>query len=133
MKRLRVSAAELVAQARDRIEELETADALKLLGDPDLVVVDIRDVRERQRKGYIPGSIHCPRGMIEFWVDPASPYFKDVFGQADKKFLFHCASGWRSALTVRTLQEMGFEACHLKEGFSSWEAAGGPIEFPDSK
>ena len=66
--------------------------------------------------------------MVEFWVDPDSPYFKEVFGQTDKTFLFHCASGWRSALTVATLQDMGFEASHLRDGFSTWEAQGGPVE-----
>lgn len=133
MRKLKISAAELVARARREIDEIETPDAIGMLGDPKLVIVDIRDIRERQRKGYIPGSLHCPRGMIEFWIDPDSPYFKDVFGQSDKKFLFHCASGWRSALTLRTLQEMGFEASHLKDGFSSWADQGGPVEFPEAK
>ena len=71
--------------------------------------------------------------MIEFWVDPDSPYFKDIFAQVDKKFVFHCASGWRSALTTATLQDMGFEAAHLKDGFSTWEKQGGPVEFPEPK
>ena len=71
--------------------------------------------------------------MIEFWVDPDSPYFKDVFGQQDKKYIFHCASGWRSALTVATLQDMGFEAAHLKEGFSTWADKGGPVEQVEKK
>jgi len=118
----------MVANARARIEEIETPALIEMLDDPNVVVVDIRDVRERQRSGFIPGSIHAPRGMIEFWVDPDSPYFKEVFGE-DKKFVFHCASGWRSALTVATLQDMGFEASHLKEGFSTWESDhGGPVE-----
>lgn len=129
---LKTTAAQLVADARARIKEVETANAIAMVEDPDVVIVDIRDVRERQRSGYIPGSVHAPRGMIEFWVDPDSPYFKDVFGQPDKKFLFHCASGWRSALTVATLQDMGFEAAHLREGFSTWEKQGGPVEH-DSK
>lgn len=125
---LKTTAAAMVAAARARIQEIETPDLIAQLGDPDLVVVDIRDVRERERSGFIPGSFHAPRGMIEFWVDPDSPYFKDVFGQEDKRFVFHCASGWRSALTVATLQDMGFEAAHLREGFSTWEAQGGPVE-----
>ena len=70
--------------------------------------------------------------MVEFWVDPQSPYYKEVFGQ-DKKFVFHCASGWRSALTTATLKDMGFEAAHLREGFSTWEAKGGPVEFPPDR
>ncbi|MGQ7843971.1 rhodanese-like domain-containing protein [Granulosicoccus sp. 3-233] len=127
MKSLTTTSAQLVAAARSRIEEIETVDLIAMVGNPDVVIVDIRDVRERQRSGYIPGSFHAPRGMIEFWVDPDSPYFKDIFA-ADKKFVFHCASGWRSALTVATLQDMGFEAAHLKEGFSTWASQNGPVE-----
>ena len=132
MPTLKKSTAQLVADARARIEEIETPDLIARRNDPDLVIVDIRDIRERQRSGYIPGSFHAPRGMIEFWVDPDSPYFKDIFGE-DKTFVFHCASGWRSALTVATLQDMGFPAAHLKEGFSTWEKHGGPVEKPEPK
>ena len=127
MTPLKTSSAQLVASARARIEEVATADLIAGHGDPDLVIVDIRDIRERQRTGYIPGSIHAPRGMLEFWVDPESPYFKEVFGQ-DKRFVFHCASGWRSALSVAALNEMGFEAAHLRDGFTDWVKAGGPVE-----
>ena len=95
---LRINAAQMVAEARSRIEEIDAGEAIALLGDPDVVIVDLRDVRERQRGGYIPGSFHCPRGMAEFWVDPQSPYYKEIFGR-DAKFIFHCASGWRSAIT----------------------------------
>ena len=133
MKKLKISSAQMVADARARITEIESPDLIAMLEDPDVVVVDIRDVRERQRQGYIPGSFHAPRGMIEFWVDPESPYFKEIFAQEGKKFVFHCASGWRSALTTATLQDMGFEASHLKEGFSTWEKHGGPVEFPETK
>ena len=122
----------MVAAARERIEEVETPDLIAMLEDPNVVIVDIRDIRERQRGGFIPGSVHAPRGMIEFWVDPDSPYHKDVFAQ-DKKYVFHCASGWRSAITVATLKDMGFEASHLKEGFSTWEEHNGPVEFPEKK
>lgn len=131
MPKLKKSAAEMVAEARARIPEIETPDLISMLDDPDVVVVDIRDVRERQRGGFIPGSVHAPRGMVEFWVDPDSPYFKDVFGQEGKRYVFHCASGWRSALTVATLQDMGFDAAHLREGFSTWAAQGGPVERSD--
>jgi rhodanese-related sulfurtransferase len=124
---LKVSAAQMVAKARAKIEEIETLDAIAMVDDPNVVIVDLRDVRERQRSGFVPGSFHCPRGMAEFWVDPDSPYFKEVFAQ-DKKFVFHCASGWRSALTVATLNDMGFNAAHLKEGFSTWETQGGPVK-----
>ncbi|MGX9356747.1 rhodanese-like domain-containing protein [Roseobacteraceae bacterium S113] len=131
--KLKTTAKEMVKAARNRIEEIETADLIKMLDDPTVVIVDIRDIRERQRSGAIPGSVHAPRGMIEFWVDPDSPYFKEVFGQGDKKYVFHCASGWRSALTVATLQDMGFEASHLKEGFSTWAEQGGPVEAIEKK
>ncbi|MDE0697568.1 MAG: rhodanese-like domain-containing protein [Boseongicola sp.] len=130
MPTLRKTSAQMVAEARDRIEEVETSDLVTAIDDPNVVIVDIRDIRERERTGFIPGSVHAPRGMVEFWIDPESPYFKDVFGQEGKKYVFHCASGWRSALTVATLKDMGFEAAHLKDGFSSWEKAGGPVERP---
>ena len=130
MRELKTSAAEMVAAARARIEEIETSDAIAMMEDPSVAIVDLRDVRERQKSGYIPGSVHCPRGMVEFWVDPKSPYFKEIFGQ-DKRFVFHCASGWRSALTVATLADMGFEASHLKNGFSSWVKENGPVAFPE--
>ena len=126
MAPLKITAAEMVAAARARIDELETGALIAMHDDPNVVIVDLRDIRERQRMGYIPGSVHAPRGMVEFWVDPDSPYFKDVFAQ-DKTFVFHCASGWRSALTVATLQDMGFKASHLKDGFSDWVKQGGPI------
>lgn len=127
MAKLKTPAADMVAAARADICEIETPDLIAMLEDPKLVVVDIRDVRERQRSGFIPGSFHAPRGMIEFWIDPDSPYFKPIFGE-DKQFVFHCASGWRSALTVQTLQNMGFDAAHLREGFSTWATQGGPVE-----
>ncbi|WP_342076816.1 rhodanese-like domain-containing protein [Yoonia sp. SS1-5] len=126
MPTLTKSAAQMVADARARIEEIDTVDAIAMLDAPDVVFVDLRDIRERQRSGAIPGSFHCPRGMVEFWVDPDSPYFKDIFAQ-DKRFIFHCASCWRSALTVATLNDMGFPAAHLKDGFSSWAKHDGPI------
>jgi len=132
MPELKTSVAEMVAAARERIEEVETKDAIAMVDDDNVVIVDLRDVRERQHSGFIPGSFHCPRGMAEFWVDPKSPYYKDIFGQ-DKKFVFQCASGWRSALTVATLNDMGFEAAHLKQGFSDWEEAGGPVELVKPK
>lgn len=124
---LKVPVADMVAAARARIDEVETPDAIALVDDAGTVFVDLRDVRERRRSGWIPGSFHCPRGMLEFWVDPDSPYHKPVFAE-DRRFVFHCASGWRSALSVATLADMGFEASHLREGFSAWEAQGGPVE-----
>lgn len=126
-KKLTISSAELVAQARAAIEEIDARDAIALVEDPRVQFVDLRDIRERQRSGYIPGSFHCPRGMTEFWVDPDSPYFKEIFAE-DKKFVFHCAAGWRSALTVATLKTMGFEAAHITDGFADWVKQGGPVE-----
>ncbi|WP_420556456.1 rhodanese-like domain-containing protein [Roseovarius sp.] len=133
MTQLRTTAAQMVADARARIDEVETSDLIAALDDPDVVIVDIRDVRERQRSGFIPGSVHAPRGMLEFWVDPDSPYHRDVFAQPGKRYVLHCASGWRSALATATLQDMGFQAAHLREGFSTWADQGGPVEFPEDK
>ena len=106
MTKLKMSSADMVAAARARITEVETADLIAQLDDPNVVIVDIRDPRERTRTGAIPGAFHAPRGMVEFWVDPDSPYHKPVFAQAGKRYVFHCASGWRYALTVATLQDM---------------------------
>ena len=128
MTKLKMSSADMVAAARARITEVETADLIAQVDDPNVVIVDIRDPRERTRTGAIPGAVHAPRGMVEFWVDPDSPYHKPVFAQEGKRYVFHCASGWRSALTVATLQDMGFEAAHLRTGFSGWQTDGGPIE-----
>lgn len=126
---LKISAAGMVAAARARIDEVETGAALALAGDPSVLFVDLRDPREREREGFIPGAFHCPRGMLEFWVDPDSPYFKPVFGE-ERQFILYCASGWRSALATAVLQDMGFAAAHLREGFSGWQRAGGPVAFP---
>ncbi|MGK7755772.1 MULTISPECIES: rhodanese-like domain-containing protein [unclassified Roseovarius] len=134
MPQLKTTAAQMVADARARIDEVETPDLIAMLDDPDVVIVDIRDIRERQRSGFIPGSVHAPRGMLEFWIDPDSPYHRDVFAQPGKRYVLHCASGWRSALATATLQDMGFKAAHLREGFSTWADQGGPVAFPeDSK
>ena len=132
MKKLTISSAELVARAKQQIKEISSSEAIALHNDSETVIVDIRDVRERQREGFIPNSIHAPRGMIEFWVDPGSPYFKDIFAES-KRFIFHCASGWRSALTVATLHEMGFEAEHIEDGFKGWVSNGGPITTADKQ
>ena len=130
-KSLKTGVATMVADARQRIEQIDAGDAIGLLEDPDVVIVDLRDVREREREGYIPNSFHCPRGMVEFWVDPESPYYKEIFGR-DAKFVFHCASGWRSALTVATLGDMGMDnISHITGGFNSWRDAGGPVEKPE--
>jgi len=117
---------QLLAEANARIESIPAKDAIALADDPNVQLVDIRDVRELERGGMIPGAMHAPRGMLEFWVDPESPYYKDVFG-SDKKFVFYCASGWRSALTTDTLKSMGLEkVAHIEGGFTAWKEAGGP-------
>jgi len=130
-KPMKVGVASMVAEARNKIEQVDAIDAIGMMASPDVVIVDLRDVREREREGYIPNSFHCPRGMVEFWVDPESPYYKEIFGR-DAKFVFHCASGWRSALTVATLGDMGMDnVSHITDGFKSWREAGGPVERPE--
>ena len=123
---------QLVDEAKREIEEISAEAAIGLLGDDGVVIVDIRDVRELARDGKIPGSFHVPRGLLEFWIDPASPYFKDVFAQ-DKKFVFHCAGGLRSALAAQIAQKMGLKpVAHIDSGFSGWKKAGGPVEEVDA-
>ena len=118
----------LMAEAEAEVGHITAEEAKGLLGRDDVVIVDIRDVRELQRDGKIPGSFHAPRGMLEFWVDPESPYFKPVFGQ-DKTFVIHCASGWRSLLATQVLQRMGLKpVLNLKGGFGAWKEAGGAVE-----
>src|SRR5262245_27331700 len=120
----------MVETAKREIEEISAAEAVQLGGREDVVLVDIRDIRELSRDGKVPGAFHAPRGMLEFWIDPASPYFKPVFG-ADKKFVFFCAGGLRSALAAKTAQDMGLKpVAHIVGGFGAWKAAGGPVEAP---
>ena len=120
---------QLMAEAEAQVNHVSAAGAMAMLGRDDVVIVDIRDVRELQREGKIPGAFHAPRGMLEFWVDPASPYFKPVFGE-DKTFVIHCASGWRSLLATQILQRMGLNpVLNLRGGFGAWKEAGGPVEM----
>jgi rhodanese-related sulfurtransferase len=120
----------MVAAAKREIEEIEVAEAVKLAGRDDVVLVDIRDIRELSRDGKVPGAFHAPRGMLEFWIDPASPYFKAEFGQ-DKKYVFFCAGGLRSALAAKTAQDMGLKpVAHVVGGFGAWKKVGGPVEAP---
>eukprot|EP00873_Tetraselmis_striata_P005401 jgi/Tetstr1/425665/TSEL_016085.t1 len=120
----------LIEEANAEIETLSVADAMALHGDPGVVFVDIRDIRELGREGRMPGAVHAPRGMLEFWVDPDSPYHKPVFGE-DKRFVFFCAAGWRSALATKTVQDMGLtRVAHIDGGFGAWKDRGGPIEDP---
>ena len=123
----------LVAAAEREIETLSAADAVKLHGSPDVVFVDIRDPRELSRDGRVPGAFHCPRGLLEFWVDPQSHYHKPVFAE-DKRFVFFCAGGLRSALATQAVQRMGLKpVAHVAGGFGAWKAAGGPVEGPAAK
>ncbi len=123
----------MVEAAKRELQEIEAADAVKLAGREDVVLVDIRDVRELARDGKVPGAVHAPRGMLEFWIDPASPYFKPVFGQ-DKQYVFFCAGGLRSALAAKTAQDMGLKpVAHILGGFGAWKKAGGPVEAADGK
>ncbi len=118
----------LVADANAKIETLPVADAVRLHGRDDVVFVDLRDPRELDREGRIPGAFHCPRGMLEFWIDPESPYHKPVFAE-DKRFVFVCAGGWRSALAAATAGDMGLKpVAHIEGGFAAWWKAGGKVE-----
>jgi len=118
---------QLVREAMARILTLSLDEAKARLDDPGVVFVDIRDVRELEREGMIPGAFHAPRGMLEFWVDPDNPYYKPVFGSG-KTFVLYCGSAWRSSLATATLQDMGLSpVCHLEGGFSAWKKAGYPL------
>lgn len=118
---------QLLDEARTRIRTLSLEEARSLLEDPQVQFVDIRDVRELEREGSIPGALHAPRGMLEFWVDPASPYYREAFGSG-KTFVLFCQSAWRSALATATLQDMGLEpVCHIDGGFRAWKEAGLPV------
>lgn len=126
--KLKKSVKELVAEANAEIETIDAKTAMKLKDDSNVLLVDLRDIRELNRDGKVPGALHAPRGMLEFWVDPESPYYKEVFGSG-KKFVFFCAGGLRSALAAQTVQRMGLEpVCHIEGGFRAWKEAGGPVE-----
>lgn len=120
-------ARDLVAEANKVVKHVTAVKALKRLGKKGVTFVDLRDPRELDREGMIPGAFHCPRGMLEFWIDPESPYARKEFQSGDK-FIFYCASGWRSALAARTAKEMGLKGVsHIEDGFTGWKKAGGPI------
>lgn len=127
-KPLKIGVKTMVDAARREIKEYTPAEAIDLAQRPDVLLVDIRDPRELARDGKIPGALHAPRGMLEFWIDPDSTYFKPIFGE-DKTFVFFCAGGLRSALTTKTMQDMGLgPVAHIEGGFGAWKAAGGPVE-----
>lgn len=119
---------QLCAEAEAEIETWTVEQAHEHLNDENVQFVDIRDVRELWRDGAIPGAHHAPRGMLEFWVDPESPYAKEIF-QSGKKFAFFCAGGMRSALAAKAVQDMGLKpVCHIAGGFGAWKKAGYPTE-----
>ena len=118
----------LIDEANAEIETLTVEQAIALHGRDDVTIVDLRDPREMEREGHIPGTFHCTRGMLEFWIDPASPYAKPQF-QEDKKFVFFCAGGLRSALAAHTAHKMGLKpVAHIEGGYGAWKKAGGPTE-----
>ena len=118
----------LVATAKSQIRTLSQEEAESGAAAGEMQLVDIRDVRELKREGSIPGALHAPRGMLEFWIDPESPYHRSDF-DTDKTLVFFCASAWRSALAVKTLQDMGVEnIAEMEGGFSAWKARGAPVE-----
>ena len=117
---------DLVAASEARIRTITAAEAVEKLDDEDAVFVDLRDVRELQREGGIPGAFHCPRGLLEFWIDPESPYHNAIFAEP-KEFVFFCNLGWRSALAADIAQQMGLQTCHIDGGIQAWKECGGPV------
>ena len=119
----------LVDEAMEEVKSYSVESVRARLADPKVQIVDIRDVRELEREGTVPGALLAPRGMLEFWVDPASPYFKPVFGDESKEFILFCGAGWRSALATKTLQDMGMNnVAHIDGGFAEWLKQGAPTE-----
>jgi len=130
MQTITVHVSDLVAAAEREIKTLAPEEAISLHGRDDVLFVDLRDIRELARDGRVPGAFHCPRGMLEFWLDPESKYYKPAFG-ADKQFVFFCAAGQRSALAAQTAQRMGLKpVAHVKGGFGAWRSGGGPVDAP---
>ncbi len=131
--KIKVGIKELCAAAEELIETITVDDALELYQDEDVLIVDIRDVRELYRDGKIPGAYHAPRGMLEFWVDPESPYHKPIF-VSGKRLVFYCGGGMRSALAAQAIQYMGLDnVCHVAGGFAAWRKADYPIELVDNQ
>jgi len=125
---MKKTAKSLVDEAMVQVTTYTVEQARALHGHPGVQFVDVRDVRELEREGVIPGAIHAPRGMLEFWVDPDSPYHRDVFAQ-DKEYVLFCAAGWRSALATKTLMDMGLErVAHVGGGFTAWKEGGGLVQ-----
>jgi rhodanese-related sulfurtransferase len=130
---IRKSVQQMVLEASREIETLTVEQARALLGQPGVTFIDLRDPRELWREGGIPGAVSVPRGMLEFWIDPASPYHKSFFASGNRFVLF-CGGGWRSALATRTAQDMGLTpVCHIEGGFGAWKSAGAPVEAVERK
>ena len=122
------SVKEMVEVAKSEIDNISPEEASRRAAEEGALIVDIRDVREMQRDGAIPGAMHAPRGMLEFWVSPDSPYTKEIVGE-DREFVLCCAGGMRSALSAKTLKDMGMEKIsHIETGFGGWQADDMPIE-----
>ena len=121
------TAAEMVKEAKQQIENLTPAQVDNELSNGSATLIDIREADELTQNGKIPGSVHAPRGMLEFYADPSLPYHKPAFDK-DKRIILHCASGGRSALAAKTLKEMGYDnVAHLDGGIKSWKEAGLPV------
>ena len=130
---IRKSTRQMVDEALAEIETLSVDEARALLGHPDVTFIDLRDPRELRREGGIPGAVNVTRGMLEFWIDPASPYHKQFFASGNK-FVFFCGGGWRSALAAKTAQDMGLTpVCHVHGGFGAWKNSGAPVEVVEAK
>ncbi|MEO3999696.1 rhodanese-like domain-containing protein [Mesorhizobium sp. CAU 1732] len=120
----------MLAEADAVVRSVSIDEMTKTFSDGDIVMVDIRDPRELERDGMIPGAFPAPRGMLEFWIDPESPYHKPRFAEG-KTYVFYCASGWRSLLAAKLAQEMGLDARSMRGGFSEWKTASHPVvEMP---
>ena len=121
---------QMVSEANEQVEEISVANALRLVKHENILFIDVRDIREVAKTGRVPGARHVPRGMLEMWIDPETPYHREFFAE-DRKFIFYCASAWRSALAAKTAQDMGLtRVAHLEGGINAWIDAGGPIEPP---
>ncbi len=124
----------LVDEAMEEVKTYSVADVQARLADPAVQIVDIRDPRELERGGTVTGALHAPRGMLEFWVDPASPYFKPVFADEGREYILFCGAGWRSALATKTLQDMGMRnVAHIEGGFAAWVKEGAPTETLEAR